>query len=321
MKTDIVSIQVNHNIKVEAEHILNHLGLSLSEAIHYMLAQVIVEKALPFEINLVPNIKTKKSPKNTNLQELENQLIEAKKKIEEINHTKTEFMMNIAHDIKTPFTGIWGIAHYLWDTEQDPTRKKSLEDITQCAQELLGYCDRILEFSRIRSDTWTIMTQEFNLITLIESIIKMESPAAAYKQLELRKRMDHQLPSRVVGDDYRLQRILVNLISNAIKFTETGRVVLEVSLLEKTGKEILIQCIVEDTGIGIAKEQQAYIFEKYTCLSLSNTEQGLGLGLQVVKRFIDELGGKIDLLSTLGKGSQFICTIPLKLPSGAHSKG
>ena len=318
MQTDTVSIQVNHDTKVEAERILNHLGLSLSGAINTMLMQIIAQKALPFEINLVPNTKTKKSPKNTNLQELENQLIEAKKKIEKINHTKTEFMVNIAHDIKTPFTGIWGIAHHLWDTEQDPIRKKYLEDITQCAQELLGYCDRILEFSKIQSDTLTIMTQEFNLIALIESIIKMGSPAATYKQLELRKRMDHQLPSRVVGDDYRLQRILVNLISNAIKFTETGRVVLEVSLLKKTGKEILMQCIVEDTGKGIAKEQQAYIFEQYA--RLSSTEQGLGLGLQVVKRFMDELGGKIDLISDIGKGSKFICTIPLKLPSGAHSK-
>ena len=113
-----------------------------------------------------------------------------------------------------------------------------------------------------------------------------------------------------------MQCILINLISNAIKFTAAGHVELQVALLSQTAKSVLLRFIIADTGTGIATEHQEYIFEKFSRLNLSNkgTYKGIGLGLRIVKQFICEMGGEIDLLSTLGKGTQFICTIPLDLP-------
>ncbi|WP_267256346.1 ATP-binding protein [Coxiella endosymbiont of Ornithodoros maritimus] len=120
----------------------------------------------------------------------------------------------------------------------------------------------------------------------------------------------------LIGDRYRLHRILINLLSNAIKFTVQGYVKLKVNLVRKTGKFVIVRFIVEDTGIGIPKEKQEYIFEKFSRLSLSNKGfyKGIGLGLRIVKQFMHEMEGEIDLISEYEKGTQFICTISFKLP-------
>ncbi len=252
----------------------------------------------------------------TRLKQIEAELRDAKEQAEQANLIKTEFMRNMEHDIRTPFSGIWGMAGYLAETEEDELKKEYLNDITQSAKELLDYCNSILDFSRIESGALAIIEKKFNLNKIIDSVIVTEKPAAIMKKLDLRKKTDKNSPLVIIGDHYRLHRILINLLSNSIKFTHSGHVELNVQVVEKKDRRVVIRFIIEDTGIGIPKDKQDYIFEKFSRLSLSNkgSYKGIGLGLRIVKQFMHEMGGEIDVISPQGQGAQFICTIPFRLP-------
>lgn len=252
----------------------------------------------------------------TYLKKIESQLIEQKEKAEEADLIKTEFIRNMEHDIRTPFSGIWGMANYLWEQETDPIKKEYLGDITQCAKELLDYCNGILDFSNVESGAYTIFDKKFDLESLINRVMKVEMPAAKHSDLLFRNEYDQNIPKILIGDPNRVYRILINLVSNSIKFTHTGSVELIVKLLEQRNKLILIRFIVKDTGIGIPTEKKDFIFEKFSRLSLSNkgAYKGIGLGLRVVKQFMHELEGEIDVVSDSKNGTQFICTVPFKQP-------
>ncbi|WP_218813353.1 PAS domain-containing sensor histidine kinase [Rickettsiella endosymbiont of Dermanyssus gallinae] len=247
---------------------------------------------------------------------LEEKLKEQKEISEQANLAKTEFIRNIEHDIRTPFNGIWGVIHLLWEQETDPFKKELLGDVTQCAKEFLDYFNEMFDFSKISSGLFPVMEKKFNLQKLLDSVLKMEMPAAKNKNLPLSSYLSKDLPQIVMGDHYRLCRLLINLVSNAIKFTKEGQVSIHVKLLNKTDDSYLIRFTIKDTGEGIPLEQQNHIFEKFSRLSPSNKGlyKGSGLGLGIVKQFIEEMKGEIDLKSKLGEGTEFICTIPFKIP-------
>lgn len=252
----------------------------------------------------------------THLKEIEAELRKEHARAEQANLIKTEFMRNMEHDIRTPFSGVLGMANYLWEAEEDPVKKGCLNDIVQCAKELLDYCNSILDFSKIESGLHLIADKKFYLQDIVNSAVKMELPAAKLKQLSLAVDYDDRIPKVLVGDPHRIHRILVNLISNAIKFTQNGYIKIVVSVLSNEHSSTLVRFIVEDTGVGIPEEKKDYIFEKFTRLSLSNKGfyRGIGLGLRIVKQFMHEINGEIDLISEVGKGTQFICTVPFKQP-------
>jgi two-component system, OmpR family, aerobic respiration control sensor histidine kinase ArcB len=247
---------------------------------------------------------------------LEEKLKEQKEISEQANLAKTEFIRNMEHDIRTPFIGIFGMANILWEQETDPMKKEYLGDITQSAKELLDYCNGILDFSKVSSGLFPLIEKKFNLSDLIENILKMETPAAKIKNLTLTSHLSEELPKIVVGDQYRLCRLLINLVSNAVKFTKEGQISINVELINKTEETFLIRFVIKDTGEGIPLENKNYIFEKFSRLSPSNKGlyKGSGLGLMIVKQFIEEMKGEIDLKSKLGEGTEFICTIPFKIP-------
>jgi signal transduction histidine kinase len=247
---------------------------------------------------------------------LTTELRQAKELAEQANLIKTEFMRNMEHDIRTPFNGVLALTNCLRDIEEDVAKKEHLNNIAESAQELLDYCNSILDFSKIDLGMLAVVQKKFAFKNLIDSIIKMELPAARCKNLALKLNCAFNIPPILIGDHYRLKRILINLISNAIKFTSIGFVELNISVLRQSTKAVLLRFIIADTGTGIAEESQEYIFEKFSRLILSNkgTYKGIGLGLRIVKQFMLEMGGEIDLLSTLGEGTKFICTIPLDLP-------
>ncbi len=161
-----------------------------------------------------------------------------------------------------------------------------------------------------------ITEKKFNLLNVIESVVKIEMPAAKNKNLSFTSDLSTDLPKIVIGDRYRLCRLLINLVSNAVKFTNEGQVSIHVALLDKTDDTYLIRFTIKDTGEGISLEQQNVIFEKFSRLSPSNKGlyKGSGLGLMIVKQFIEEMKGEIDLKSKLGEGTDFICTLPFKIP-------
>jgi two-component system, OmpR family, aerobic respiration control sensor histidine kinase ArcB len=253
----------------------------------------------------------------TERKKAEQKLKQAKEEAERANNIKTDFVHNMQHDIRTPFIGIAGMAGLLANVETDPQKKEYLTDIEQCADELLEYCNSILDFSRIEAGGLAVTEQRFELRELLYSILDMEKPAANFKELDLTLELDDNLPKIVIGDRYRLQRILINLLSNAIKFTERGSVTLTAKVINRSdSRRTLLQFIISDTGIGIPADKQQMIYEKFFRVTPSNKNifKGQGLGLHIVKQFMDEMDGDIDVNSKVDKGSSFICTIPFKLP-------
>lgn len=244
------------------------------------------------------------------------ELIKAKEAAEAANNLKSEFIHNMEHDIRTPFAGILGMTSILEGLELDLTKKQMIKDIFFCAQELLDYSCGIIDFSRIEAGVLPVQTTKFNLEKLIESIIAIEKPAAKMKGIDYIVECNDDVPKYVIGDEYRLKRILINLLSNAIKFTATGFVKLSIQTQKHTGKNIVLNFIVEDTGIGIEKSRLSLIYEKFCRVMPSNRGiyKGQGLGLRIVKKFVEEMEGKIDIKSSVGKGSKFTCTLLFKIP-------
>lgn len=238
--------------------------------------------------------------------------------LERSNQIKSDFIQNMEHDIRTPFIGVYGIINILAEKEKNPQKKELLKAVSLSAKELMDYCDSILEFSRIESETIPIAAKNFSLVTLIESVIGIEVAAAKHKGIALSFICDEQLPSIVSGDPYRLKRILLNLLSNAIKFTENGFVKLSIFVekQDETTREIILKFIIEDTGLGVPEDKKILIFEKFTKVIPSNRGlyKGLGLGLSIVKQFMEELGGDLHLKSELNTGSVFTILLPFRRP-------
>ena len=248
---------------------------------------------------------------------MEAALLKAKSSAEAANTLKIEFIHNMEHDIRTPFSGIYGMAQLLLENETDLMKRDFLQDIVNCAKELLEYSTGILDFSLIESDSLPIVSKKFSINKLLEGLVAMETPPAKVKDLEFTAHCDSNVPDVVMGDRYRLQRILINLVSNAIKFTNQGCVRLSVKLGKIMGPRHIVLCfIIEDTGIGIPKDKQDVIFERFSRLLPSNQRQykGQGLGLRLVRQFVDEMDGDIELKSAAGKGTTFTCSFTFKLP-------
>jgi len=252
----------------------------------------------------------------TEQKETEKKLVAAKEAAESANKLKSEFVRNMEHDIRTPFVGILGMTKILDERETDPDKKQMISDISVCAQELLDYSCSILDFSEIEGGYFPISPKKFNVIDLVNSVAAIEIPAAKTKRLDFTVEYDPAMPKVLIGDDYRLKRILINLLSNAIKFTPKGFVRLEIKCLKNEGRKLILRFIVEDSGIGIEKQKLHTIYEKFSRLTPSNQgiHKGQGLGLRIVKQFVEDMDGDIEINSDLGKGTCFTCTFYFKVP-------
>jgi two-component system, OmpR family, aerobic respiration control sensor histidine kinase ArcB len=254
----------------------------------------------------------------TKLKETEKNLEIKKLEAERANQLKTEFIRNMEHDIRTPFVGVYGMINLLAERETDSEKKSILSDVSLCAKELLDYCDSILDFSKIEAQSFPVVAKTFNLKKLVDSVMTIESIAAKHKKLNFSLNYDNELPPVVIGDPYRLKRILINLISNAIKFTKEGFVRLSVSVSRQIPetRNLIVNFSVSDSGIGIPKDKKELIYERFTRVVPSNKGlyKGQGLGLRIVKQFVDELDGDIHLKSEVGEGSTFTIFLALKIP-------
>lgn len=251
----------------------------------------------------------------THLKEIENELRVAKEKAEQADKYKSEFIKNMEHDIRTPLTGIYSLAQILAETEENLQRKEDLLDLVNAAKQMHHYCNNILAFSKLENSRQPVAFEKFNLKHLIRSIIAMEIPAIKHKNLFIHLNYSNFLPEAFIGDENRIQRLLINLVSNAVKFTETGGIEILVTPVKTVNEEnILLNVAIKDTGIGIPQDKLDYIYEKFAKLSASPASiyKGTGLGLAVVKHLLEEMGGKIRVESTPDAGSTFICTLLFK---------
>ena len=243
---------------------------------------------------------------------MEKKLHEVNEELTAAGQAKSQFITNMEHDIRTPAAGIAALTTMLTDSETDPVKKEKLGLLANAAQQLLSVLSEILEFHHIDYGQTPILEKRFSLQKIIQNVVNLETPAAKMKDIILESKIAANIPEFLIGDDFRIYRILLNLIGNSVKFTKKGKISINVSIAENNKKEMTIKILISDTGIGIPKDKQNEIFEKFSRVNPSNEGRytGSGLGLRVVKQFITEIGAEIDLKSELGKGTTFTCLIP-----------
>lgn len=235
---------------------------------------------------------------------------------EEASIAKDEFLRNMRHDIRTPFCGILGIAEILKEKETDDEKRTLLHDLILSAQNILNFLNEILDFTQIELGFKPIISTNFDARKLVNDIKAMMLAVIAQKQITLNLDIEKNVPFTIIGDIVKLKRILINLISNAIKFTEEGSVDVTVSVASIDKNQTTLNFIIHDSGIGIAKENIERIFERFTRITpnYKGIYEGTGLGLYVVKQLLNKMGGTIKIESEPGTGSTFTCNIPFLLP-------
>ncbi len=252
----------------------------------------------------------------TELKQKERELLHAKKQAEIANETKSAFMINISHDIRTPLIGIIGTAKILFREIQSQQGKAAAQSLFTEANDLLELLNEVIEVTKLSFEEQPVYDVKFDLTELIKKVLESGKPLAEKKSLTLSAELDERIPSYLIGDKQRIKRILMNLLNNALKFTDHGRVQINVKLLKSKHQTVVLQIIVNDTGVGISAEDQQIIFSRFTRLEAAykGKYRGSGLGLSVVKQFLTEIKGCIYVDSKEGEGSTFTCEIPLKRP-------
>ncbi|WP_229207622.1 MULTISPECIES: PAS domain-containing protein [unclassified Duganella] len=259
------------------------------------------------------------------LQEVNEELIVARDRAEAASRAKSEFLANMSHEIRTPMNAIIGLTRLLEEAPLAPRERGYLHKIQFATQSLLSLVNDVLDFSRVEAGQLVLEHAHFHLQHILDSISVMLSGSAADKGVELVYDIDPALPTELAGDPMRLQQVLLNLISNAIKFTAHGEVVLSVRLAPGSAKPgdhaLLIEFRVRDTGIGIAPEQLTHIFEAFSQADSSTSRKfgGAGLGLAICRQLADMMGGAISVTSEPGRGSEFLFACPLESPQALHA--